>query len=79
MVSTRSSPRNSIPMVGMPTRRQAITPKRARRPRTRIQLADDDDGVNENDEIAVSSGVVVAAMRPALRDPADDSDSDNQA
>eukprot|EP00644_Phytophthora_capsici_P007134 jgi/Phyca11/16765/fgenesh1_pg.PHYCAscaffold_22_\ len=59
-------------------RRQATTPKRVRRPRTRIQLADDDDGVNEDDGIAVSSGVVVAAMRPALRDPADDNESDNQ-
>eukprot|EP00644_Phytophthora_capsici_P018685 jgi/Phyca11/133158/e_gw1.339.1.1 len=78
MVSTRSSPRNSTPMARTPTGRQANTPKRVRRPRTRIQLADDDDGVNEDDGIAVSSGVVVAAMRSALRDPADDNESDNQ-
>eukprot|EP00644_Phytophthora_capsici_P016669 jgi/Phyca11/122255/e_gw1.47.277.1 len=79
MVSTRSSPRNSTPMARTPREDKANTPKRARRPRTRIQLTDDDDGVNEDDGIAVSSGVVVAAMRPALRDPADGNESDNQA
>lgn len=77
MVSTRSSPRSSTPTAQTPTGRQVNTPKRVRRPRTRIHL--DDDEVKENDGIAVSSGVVVAAMRPGLRGSDDDSDNNNQA
>lgn len=76
MVGTRSSPgRSSTPTNQTPTRSSPATPKRTRQPRTRIQLATNQDDSEADEDVAVSADVIIAANAPAPRGGHDDSDS----
>ncbi|KAL3656621.1 hypothetical protein V7S43_018526 [Phytophthora oleae] len=67
MVGTRSSPgHNSTPTARTPTGRSPVAPKRVRQPRTRIQLATNQDSSDEDSDVAVSASVIIAANAPAL-------------